>query len=133
MTPRVARDAGRGPVLAGLLTPDDTDDVLRRAFREAEARGTAVAVVAAGAAARDDHAAELTEAVGRWSEKHPGVAVTSARRPMFDPAVALTAATGECVLAVVAAPAEARIAAVVVSLERRAHCPVVVLTEEKQR
>jgi hypothetical protein len=126
MTLLAAVDETRGPVLAGLLAPPDADDVLRRAFQEAAARETTVAVLAAGPAWAADHEAELDEAVTRWGEKYPGVTVAVTRRPKFDPAIAFTAATTGCVVAVVARPAGGRAAAIVASLMRRAHCSVVV-------
>jgi hypothetical protein len=101
-------------VLAGLLTPADADDVLRRAFQEASARETTLAVLAAGAAAAPDYEAEFHVAVARWGEEYPAVTVTVTvtvtRRPTFDPAIALIAATTGCVVAVVARAAGGRAA-----------------------
>lgn len=128
---RWATNDGSGPVLAGLLALPGADDVLRRAFGEADARATAVTVLATGAAARAESAAAVSDAVARWSEKYPERAVTLTRRPEFDAAIALTAATTGCVLAVLAEPADARTATVVASVERRAHCPVVVLRADR--
>ena len=127
MTPTVAAAATQGPVLAGLLAPTDADDVLRRAFPEAERRATTLIVLAAGAAATRVAEPDVREAVARWSEKYPGVPVTVTRRPVFDAAVALTAGTTGCALAVLAGPGDARTAAIVASVARRAHCPVAVL------
>ena len=127
MIPQVATGKAGGPVLAGLLASPDVDCVLRRALREAETRSTTVAVLATGPAARHDHDSEVREQVTRWSDKYPDVTVTVTRQPGLDPAIALTAGTTGCVLAVVAQPAGPRAGAIVSSLVRRAHCPVVVL------
>jgi hypothetical protein len=126
MTPRVEVDETRDSVLAGLLALPDADDVFRRAFQEAAARETTLAVLATGAAAAPDHEIELHEAITRWGEKYPGVTVSVTRRPNFDPAIALTAATTRCAVAVVARPTGGQAAAIVASVMRRAHCPVVV-------
>lgn len=116
-----------GPVLAGLLELPDADDVLRRAFDEAHARAASLVVLAAGRAADQGAEPVLRDEVVRWSEKYPRVAVTVTRWPDYDSAIALTAGTAGCVLAVVAEPHDPREAAIVASAVRRAHCPVAVL------
>jgi hypothetical protein len=105
----------------------EADDVLRRACREADDRAASLRVLAVDVAAQPDAEAALDDVVARWSEKYPQVAVAVARRPEYDAAIALSAATAGCVLAVVAAPPGPRGAAVVASAVRRSRCPVVVL------
>jgi len=112
-----------GPVLAGILAVSSAEDVLRLAFDEAQGRAVAVWVMAAGPAGEDE--AELSGIVERWSGKFPDVAVTVSARSGVDPAIALTAATRTCSLAVLARPTDAYATALAGAVARRSGCPVV--------
>jgi hypothetical protein len=115
-------------VLVAIVGPASAETALRDAFDEAEHRGAAVRVVAAGpaSAARDDH---LRDLVGRWAQKYPGVPVSTEVRRQLDAAVTLVAATRHCASAFVARSSDPTSAAVLRALTRRAHCPVVVVDE----
>jgi hypothetical protein len=113
-----------GPVLAGILAASTAEEVLRHAFDEAQHRAVALRVVAAGLDPDDEPA--LSELVERWAGKYPDVPVSVAVRGVVDPAITLTAATRHCGLAVLARPGDARTAAVVRAIARRASCPVVI-------
>ncbi|MFF5289472.1 hypothetical protein [Paractinoplanes globisporus] len=119
-------DAGRpgtsGPVLAGILSMASAEDVLRQAFDEAQIRSVSLLVLFAGLRPGDE--ADLSDLVTRWAGKHPDVPVSVTVRNAVDPAIAMTAATRCCCLAVLARPADARATAVVRAVARRAGCPL---------
>ena len=110
-----------GPVLAGILAERTAEDVLRLAFDEAQGRGVAVRVVATV------EAAELPDLVERWSGKYPEIPVTVAIRRAIDPAIALTAATRSCGVAVLPQPTDAYATALVGAVGRRSGCPVLLV------
>jgi hypothetical protein len=82
-------------------------------------------LLAAGLADGDE--AELSAILDRWSGKYPDVAVSLSAPRAVDPAIALTAATRSCCLAVLARPADAYATALVGAVARRSGCPVVVV------
>jgi len=110
-----------GPVLAGILAERTAEDVLRLAFAEAQDRGVAVRVVATV------DAAELPDLVERWSGKYPEIPVTVSVRRGIDPAIALTAATRSCGVAVLPQPTDAYATALVGAVARRSGCPVLLV------
>jgi hypothetical protein len=112
-----------GPVLAGILAASTAEDVLRHAFGEAQHRAVALRVMAAGLAPDDEPI--VTELVERWAGKYPDVPVSVSVHSVVDAAITMTAATRRCGLAVLARPSDARTAAVVRAVIRRASCPVV--------
>jgi hypothetical protein len=114
-----------GPVLAGILTVTSAEDVLSLAFDDARRRSAPLRVLAAGLPAADQNL--LADLVGRWAEKYPEVPVVTVVRGALDPAITLAAETHSCCLAVVTAPDDARGAAVIGAVQRRARCPVVVI------
>jgi hypothetical protein len=101
---------------------------LRAGLDRADACGAAVCVVCAGpASAADD--AFLRDLIERWSEKYPGVPLTTRICRGIDAAVTLTAASRPCRIVVLANSAEPATAAVITAVARRAHCPVFVDNE----
>jgi hypothetical protein len=119
-----------GPVLVCLSEAHRGDAVLRFGFAEADRRAAPLHVLVTGRPApTGEDAAVLLDLVERWAEKYPAVPVTTRVSRGIDAAVSLTAATRGRALAVVAEPADARAAAVLHALTRRAHCPVVVVGE----
>jgi hypothetical protein len=113
-------------ILVAIVGPASAETALRHAFDEAESRGAAVRVVAAGpaSAAHDDFVRDLVE---RWAEKYPVVPVSTAFRRQVDAAVTLVAATRHCASVFVPASPDPTSAAVLRALTRRAHCPIVVV------
>ena len=113
-------------VLVAIVGPASAETALRDAFDEAERRGAAVRVVAAGpaSAAHDDF---LRDLVGRWAEKHPGVPVSTDVRRQLDAAVTLVAATRHSASVFVQKSSDPSSSAVIRALTRRAHCPIVVV------
>ncbi|MET3421075.1 hypothetical protein BJ973_000287 [Actinoplanes tereljensis] len=101
------------------------EDVLRVAFDEAERRTVPLRVVASVLSEGDRLV--LGDVLECWSGKYPGVSVSTSVRGDLDPAICLTAATRTCCLAVLSAPGDARTAAAVAAVARRASCPLVVL------
>jgi DNA-binding transcriptional LysR family regulator len=115
-----------GRVMVGIVGTAPAEAALREAFAEADQRGAAVVVVAAGpAGAYDDHL--LLDLVGRWAEKYPDVPVTTRVRRRIDAAVTLVAGTRGCAVAFVPGTSEPGASAVVHAVSCRAHCPVVVV------
>ncbi len=112
-----------GPVLAGILTASSADDVLRHAFDEAQRRVVALRVVAADLDPGDE--ATLSELVDRWAGKYPDVPVSVSVHSVVDAAITITAATRCCGLAVLTRPIDARTAAVLRAVARRASCPII--------
>ncbi|MBM2616340.1 hypothetical protein JIG36_12310 [Actinoplanes sp. LDG1-06] len=109
------------PVLAGLFSPASADDVLRAAFAEADRRRAPLTVLIAAPAAVDTG---LPDAIERWAEKYPAVALTVSKSSAVDPAIFVTAATGGCCLAVLPAPVTTLESALVSAVTRRSRCPV---------
>ena len=126
MTPE--RVVATEQILVAIVGAASVESALRGAFDEAERRGAAVRVVAAGpaSAAYDDF---LRDVVERWAEKYPGVPVSTDVRRRLDAAVTLVAATRHCASAFVPGSSNPISAAVLRALARRAHCPVVVVDE----
>jgi len=116
-----------GPVLAGILTASTAEEVLRRAFDEAQHRAVALRVVAAGLDPDDEPM--VSQLVERWAGKYPEVPVSASLHSVVDAAITMTAATRRCGLAVLTRPGDARTSAVVRAVIRRASCPVVVVDE----
>jgi len=138
------------PVLVGVAGDAGTDPLVEFAFAEASLRGAPLlamhvwsvpadsgpAGVHPGADQLESARAEaeriLTDAVDRWSEKYPEVAVELAVRHSLDVPVALSAASRSAQLAVVGArhqPSETRpaLGSVALAMVRRASCPVAVI------
>lgn len=115
-------------VLVAIIGPVSAETALRAAFDEAERRGSAVRVLAAGSAPAsfDDL---LRDLVDRWAEKYPGVPVATDVRRQLDAAVTVVAATRHCASAFVPESSDPASAAVLRALARRAHCPLVPLDE----
>lgn len=115
-----------GPVLVGVVGATPAEAALRYAFTEADRRRTALQVAAVGPASAeiDTHLHDLVE---RWAEKYPDVPLTTRVRRTVDAAVVLVAGSRAVDLLVVQQPADAASSALVDSLRRRAHCPVVVV------
>lgn len=121
--------SSEGPVLLGVIDAGPEEAAIGRAFAEADDRGVALVVVltAAVPAGEDRAAAELIE---RWSQKYPGVVVTTSVRRDIDAVVTLAAASRGCAILVVREPSSVRSGALVRALSRRACCPVVVAARE---
>jgi hypothetical protein len=126
MTATTPRQAVDGSILVGLVGAVSAETALRTALAEAEHRGAAVRVVAAGPAPAIENDL-LCELVERWAEKYPGITVTTEVRRRVDAAVTLVAATRCCALAVVPKTSDPAGSALLKALRRRAHCPVVVV------
>ncbi|MFI7542524.1 universal stress protein [Actinoplanes sp. NPDC049599] len=115
-----------GPVLVGVLGAAPAEEALRYAFAEADDRAVGLLVTLTGEVPAEDGVRQA-DLVQRWSEKYPGVPVTTSVRRGLDPAVILAAASRGCGLLVVQRPTRAAAAALVDAVSRRAHCPVVVV------
>jgi len=117
--------ASGGPVLLGVIGPELEEAAMGHAFAAADDRDVALLVVvtAAAPAGEDRSVAEL---IDRWSEKYPGVVVTTSARRGIDAVVTLAAASRGCSILVVQEPASARSAALLNALSHRVRCPVVV-------
>jgi hypothetical protein len=113
-----------GPVLAGILEAVSAEDVLRRAFDEAQHRAVGLHVLVAGLPPADELA--VSELADRWSGKYPEVPVSVSVSSVLDPAITLAAATRSSRLAVVGPAGDARVAATVRAVRRRATCPLIV-------
>jgi hypothetical protein len=123
MDRREAGPAGTpGPVLAGILTAASAEEVLRSAFEAAQDHATTLLVMPAGL--EPEAEAALSDLVDRWATKYPEVPVAVAMHSDIDPAIVIAGATRCCCLAVLARPADARAAAVLGAVARRAHCPL---------
>lgn len=125
---------GSRPVLVGVASRG-YDSVLRFAFLEASLHGAPLLVIPAAGADRPDGGAPgpgLAEALARWSDKYPEVAVRLDVRPGLDIAVVLTAASRTAQLVVVGLSGAGRATrmltgSVTRTLVHRAGCPVAVV------
>jgi hypothetical protein len=72
----------------------------------------------------------LADLIERWSDKYPAVPVITSMRRSLDAAVVLCAATSDCGLAVAPYSADARTAALLLAVSRRARCPLVLVGGE---
>ena len=113
-------------VLVGIDPACDADGLAEFAFGEAALRGAALEVVWLRPAGPHDQAA--TEALRRWSEKHPEVAVSMTTRFGVDSAIALAAASHSAQLVVVATTGRPGSQWLARALVHRAGCPVAVVT-----
>lgn len=121
--------ASGGPVLLGVIDAGLEEAAIGEAFAAADDRGVALFVVVTAEApvGQDRH---VTEAIERWSEKYPGVVVTTGIRRDIDAVVTLAAASRGCAILVVQEPSSARSVALMRALSRRVRCPVVVAARE---
>jgi len=100
--------ASSGPILLSVIGPEPEEAAIRHAFAEADERGVAlfVVVTAAAPAGEDGPVAELIE---RWSEKYPGVAVTTGIRRGIDAVATASAQGGSTATGQAVRPMRARI------------------------
>jgi len=113
------------PVLVGIDPAYDTDGLAEFAFAEAELRGAPLEVVWLRPAGPHDPTA--TDALRRWSEKHPEVGVTMITRYGVDSAIAMSAASHSAQLVVVATTGRPASQWAARALVGRAGCPVAVI------
>ena len=88
------------PVLVGIDPAVGADSLAEFAFGEAELRGAPLEVIWLRPAGPGDSTA--TDALRRWSEKHPEVALSTTTRYGVDSAIAMAAASHSAQLVVVA-------------------------------
>ena len=112
------------PVLVGVDPAVGADPLAEFAFAEAALRGAPLEVMWLRADPGDSIAAD---AVRRWSEKHPEVALSTTTRYGVDPAIAMTAASHSAQLVVVATTGRPATQWAARALVDRAGCPVAIL------
>jgi hypothetical protein len=110
-------------VMVGVVGVAPAEAALRAGFSEAEDRGAAVHVLAAGPApsADDEFLRGLVE---RWAEKYPFIPVTFSVQSGIDAAVTLAAATRHCAVAFGPRTSGTASSALIRAPSRRAHCSV---------
>jgi nucleotide-binding universal stress UspA family protein len=113
------------PVLVGIEPAGGVDRLAEFAFGEASLRGAPLQVIWLRPAAHDDLTA--IDALRRWSEKHPEVALATTTRYGVDSAIAMAAASRSCQLVVVATTGRPAAQWVARALVDRAGCPVAVV------
>ncbi|MDI6105874.1 hypothetical protein QLQ12_45615 [Actinoplanes sp. NEAU-A12] len=116
-------------IVVGVVGTAPAEQALRHAFAEAERRGWAVTVVAAGPATEPEDLL-IQDLIRRWADKHHAVESTLPVCRTVDAVVTLAAASRDADALVVQGGTDVRSAAMIAALARRAHCPLVITGDE---